>query len=218
VVVGGAASGVDGRGRRRGPRLGARGLVVRGRRRRAAAADRPDHPAVPILDLAADRETIIVLTNPWHERDGRSLSERRGAPVFAPPPDDDGTGIRMPAQLFTAGDRLSFGVEVFPGREPPYDVLLWIESHRAVAIGDTLIDCGHGIELLESWLAEGVTREQVVEDCARCSSSRSSTSCRPMARPPTERPSSAHSPDPLQPGHRAAPLFTRIAGETQMHH
>ena len=24
--------------------------------------------------------------------------------------------------------------------------------------------------------------------------------------------------DPLQPGHRAAPLFTRIAGETQMHH
>jgi hypothetical protein len=48
--------------------------------------------------------------------------------VFAPPPDDDGRGIRMP-----------------------------------VAIGDTLIDRGQGIELLESWLVEGVTREQVVE-------------------------------------------------------
>jgi hypothetical protein len=50
-----------------------------------------------------------------------------------------------------------------PGREPPYDVLLWIESHHAVAIGDTLIDRGQGVEILESWLADGVTREQVVE-------------------------------------------------------
>jgi glyoxylase-like metal-dependent hydrolase (beta-lactamase superfamily II) len=123
----------------------------------------PTMPPAPILDLAADRETVIVLTNPWHERAARSLSERLGAPVFAPPPDDGGTGVRMPAQLFSAGDRLRFEVEAFPGREPRYDVLLWIESHRAVAIGDTLIDRGDGIELLESWLAEGVTRQQVVE-------------------------------------------------------
>ena len=47
---------------------------------------------------------------------------------------------------------------MFPGRESPYDVLLWIESHRAVVIGDTLGDRGHGIEIAESWLAEGVTR------------------------------------------------------------
>jgi hypothetical protein len=121
----------------------------------------PTTPQAPILDLAADRETIIVLTNPWHERDAPSLSKSQRAPVFAPPPDDGGTGMRMPAQLFSAGDRLPFGVEAFPGREPPYDVLLWVESHHAVAIGDTLIDRGNGIEL-ESWLAEGVTREQVV--------------------------------------------------------
>jgi hypothetical protein len=40
--------------------------------------------------------------------------------------------------------------------------VLWIESHRVVAIGDTIIDRGQGIEIVESWLAEGVTREQVV--------------------------------------------------------
>jgi glyoxylase-like metal-dependent hydrolase (beta-lactamase superfamily II) len=69
----------------------------------------------------------------------------------------------MPAHLFSAGDRLSFGVDAFPGREPPYDVVLWIESHRAVAIGDTLIEGSHGIEIMETWLAEGVTRGQVIE-------------------------------------------------------
>jgi hypothetical protein len=123
----------------------------------------PTTPPAAILDLAAERETVIVLTNTWHERDAPRLSERLGEPVFAPPPDDGGKGLRMPAQLFSAGDRLPFGVEAFPGREPSCDLLLWIESHRAVAIGDTLIDRGHGIELLESWLAEGVMREQVVE-------------------------------------------------------
>lgn len=122
----------------------------------------PTTPPAPIFDVAAERETVIVLTTTWHERDARSVAERLGAAVYAPPPDTD-TGIRMPAQLFSAGDRLPFGVEAFPGREPPYDVVLWVESHRAVVIGDTLIDRGHGIELLESWLPEGVTREQVVE-------------------------------------------------------
>jgi hypothetical protein len=43
-------------------------------------------PPAPILDVAADRETVIVLTNPWHERDAPSLSETLRAQVFAPPP------------------------------------------------------------------------------------------------------------------------------------
>ena len=49
--------------------------------------------------------------------------------MHAPPPDDDGRGIRMPAKVFGAGD----------------------------------IDRGDGIEIVDSWLVEGVTREQVVE-------------------------------------------------------
>jgi glyoxylase-like metal-dependent hydrolase (beta-lactamase superfamily II) len=42
-------------------------------------------------------------------------------------------------------------------------VLLWIERHGAVVIGDTLIDRGNGVEIVDSWLADGVTREQVIE-------------------------------------------------------
>ncbi len=123
----------------------------------------PTTPPAPILELATGRETVIVLTNPWHERDAPALSNSLGAAVFAPPPDDGGKGTRMPAELFSAGDRLPLGVEAFPGREPPYDVVLWVERHRAVVIGDTLIDRGNGIEIVESWLADGVTREQVVD-------------------------------------------------------
>ena len=37
--------------------------------------------------LAAEGETAIVLTAPWHERDTQSLVERLGVPVFTPLPD-----------------------------------------------------------------------------------------------------------------------------------
>src|ERR687898_2408632 len=48
-----------------------------------------DPLAVPseIEELAAGRETAIVLTCPWHERDARSLVERLSVPVLAPPPE-----------------------------------------------------------------------------------------------------------------------------------
>jgi glyoxylase-like metal-dependent hydrolase (beta-lactamase superfamily II) len=118
-------------------------------------------------ELSADRDTVIVLTNPWHERDARSISESLGAPVFAPPPDDGGTGERMPAQRFSAGDRLPFGVEVFPGREPPYDVLLWIEHRRTLVVGDTLVDRGRGLEYLPEWAAEEFPPEQVLPELRR---------------------------------------------------
>ncbi|GIE95332.1 MBL fold metallo-hydrolase [Paractinoplanes rishiriensis] len=65
-------------------------------------------------------------------------------------------------QVYAAGDRLPFGIEVFPGRERN-DVVLWIESHRAVVAGDSLVDFGSGLAIRPETLTRGVTREQVIE-------------------------------------------------------
>jgi hypothetical protein len=48
-----------------------------------------DPLAVPseLVELAAGRETAIVLTAPWHERDAQSLVERLDVPVYTPLPD-----------------------------------------------------------------------------------------------------------------------------------
>jgi glyoxylase-like metal-dependent hydrolase (beta-lactamase superfamily II) len=152
----------------------------------------PIAPPSEIDDLAASRETVIVLTAPWHERDTRSLVERLGTPVFVPPPDTQEdlmqkygvtaeeaaggspdvtwllAGDTFEAHLYVAGDRLPVGVEAFPGRWPN-DLVLWIENRRALVVGDTLIDFGHGLEISPEWLPEvfwlprGVTREQIAE-------------------------------------------------------
>jgi glyoxylase-like metal-dependent hydrolase (beta-lactamase superfamily II) len=130
-----------------------------------------DPLAVPreIEELAAGREPVVVLTSPWHERDTRNLVERLDASVFTPPP-DEGTpdvawllgGARSNAHVYSAGGRLPVGVEAFPGRLPN-DVVLWIESRRAVIAGDTLVDFGQGLEIPPEWLPEGVTPKQVIE-------------------------------------------------------
>ena len=118
-----------------------------------------DPLAVPVEidELARARETAIVLSCAWHERDARLLAQRLGVRTFVPEP-EEGEPIEG-RQLFSAGDRLPVGVEAFPGREPN-DVVLWLESRRALVVGDTLIDRGNGLELPTDWLPEGVTREQ----------------------------------------------------------
>jgi len=125
-----------------------------------------------IEELAAERETAIILTCPWHERDAQSLSERLDVPVFVPPPEefnDDVAWLRPDLErleregyVYRAGDRLPIGVEAFP-RKKVCDLVLWVESRRAVVVGDTLIDRGNGIELPVDWLTQDVTREQVLE-------------------------------------------------------
>ena len=121
--------------------------------------------------LAAERATEILLTCPWHRRDADELAGRLGATIFVPPPDegdqepvgrDRYAAKVVPDAVFRAGDRPSHGVEAFAGLEPN-DLVLWVESRRAVIAGDTLADFGRGIEINTRWLRAGVTREQVAD-------------------------------------------------------
>jgi glyoxylase-like metal-dependent hydrolase (beta-lactamase superfamily II) len=137
--------------------------------------------------LAAERETAVVLTAPWHERDSQRLVERLGTPVYTPLPDTaeylmqtygitaEQAGDGSPdvvwllkeglgeARPYAAGDRLDVGVVAFPGQKPN-DMVLWIESHRAAVAGDTLVDFGEGLEINARWLElQKISREQVVE-------------------------------------------------------
>jgi glyoxylase-like metal-dependent hydrolase (beta-lactamase superfamily II) len=115
----------------------------------------------PVDELAADRETVIVLTCPWHERDTRKLVEPLGASVFSPP-HDPRDADPLAAQEFVAGDLLPVGVEAFPGMEQN-DLVLWVESRRALFAGDTLIDRGNGFEFPTDWANKGVPAEQILE-------------------------------------------------------
>jgi glyoxylase-like metal-dependent hydrolase (beta-lactamase superfamily II) len=145
----------------------------------------PIDPPAEIEELASERDTAIVLTAPWHERDARRIVEQLGAPVYTALPDSaeylmekwnltaEQVGEGSPdvawlvregigeARPFAAGDRLDVGVEVFPG-EKPNDLVLWVESHRAVVAGDTLVDFGNGLEINPRWLDQEMPRERVV--------------------------------------------------------
>ena len=144
----------------------------------------PIDPPTELVERAAERDTAVVLTAPWHERDTQSLVERLGVPVFTPLPDSaqylmDTYGLtaeqagdgspdlvwllrenKGEARPYSPSERLPFGADVFPGHKPN-DTVLWIESQRAVISGDTLVDFGHGLEINERWLRPGVTREEI---------------------------------------------------------
>ena len=152
--------------------------------------------------LAGERDVVIALTAPWHERDAENLVEQLGAPVYTPAPDTredllekfdfeapEGwtssdlawlmSGTAGEARVYAAGDELDVGVEAFRGwcRN---DLVLWVEGHRAVIAGDTLADFGNGIEINTRWLRGKVTREQIAE------------SLRPLLELPVERVLPAH--------------------------
>jgi glyoxylase-like metal-dependent hydrolase (beta-lactamase superfamily II) len=151
----------------------------------------PIPPPGELVELALARETAIVLTCPWHERDARSLVERFGWPLYSPAPDSPEDLMRQfgltaeqaaegsydlawlresegfEKHFFSAGDRLPVGVEAFPGSKPN-GVVLWIESRRAVVLGDTLVDFGQGLapppaDLGYAGLPRGLTREVLAE-------------------------------------------------------
>jgi glyoxylase-like metal-dependent hydrolase (beta-lactamase superfamily II) len=119
----------------------------------------PLAPPREIEELASSRETAIVLTTPWHQRDARDLAERLGAPIYVPPP-DEGETDPVPGTVFRAGDRLPVGVEAFPGMEAN-DLVLWVAMRGALVAGDTLIDRGEGIEFPTDWANRGVPAEEI---------------------------------------------------------
>ena len=120
----------------------------------------PLAPPSEITGLARARKTAIVLTCAWHERDARRLAAELGAATFVPAPEE---GEPIPGRtLFSAGDRLPVGVEARAGSHPN-DLVLWVESRRALAAGDTLIDRGNGLELPTDWLPDGVPRAEMLE-------------------------------------------------------
>ena len=144
----------------------------------------PIDPPAEIIELAADRETAIVLTAPWHERASERLVEQLGVPVYTPRPDSaqdlmDTWGLtaeqagdgspdvvwllkegKGEAHVYTEGDPLPAGVEAFQGQKKN-DMVLWVESHQAVIAGDTLPDFGEGLHINPRWLV--LPHEQVVE-------------------------------------------------------
>jgi hypothetical protein len=114
-----------------------------------------DPLAVPadIADVASSRETLIVLTCPWHRRDAPGLSERHGWPIHVPPPDPPDPDP-VNGQVFEAGERLAIGIEAILGMEPN-DLVLWVDSHRALVVGDTLVDRGEGLVFPLDWADRG---------------------------------------------------------------
>ena len=144
-----------------------------------------DPLSVPDELFELEREPVMVLTAPWHERDAQNLVERLGAPIYAPPPDTaqdlmqkygitaeqagDGSPDLVWLRAADAvewhpygdGDRLPFGIVAFAGREHN-DMVLWLDGQNAVVCGDTLVDFGDGFGIA-GWLRANVTREQVAE-------------------------------------------------------
>ena len=164
--------------------------------------------------LAGRRDTAIVLTAPWHERDTESLVQRLGVQVFAPRPDTaedlmekygitaeqagDGSpdlawlrsGKAGQAQWYSAGDVLPSGIETFAGREPN-DTVLRVASHHAVISGDTLADFGRGLEIVPAGSVRASRASRWRQACVVFSTGESSTCSLRTGRPPTGPRSSA---------------------------
>ena len=62
--------------------------------------------------------------------------------------------------MFAAGDRPTGDVQALL-RIEQNDLVLWIESRRALVLGDTLVDRGEGLEIPVTWLRD-VTHGEVL--------------------------------------------------------
>ena len=135
--------------------------------------------------LAAERETAIVLTAPWHERDCGGLVERLGVPVYTPLPDSaqylmdmygltaEQAGDGSPDVVWLLAREQGRGAPVrvrrpaavrrrrVPRAQARTTSCSGSRAQRAVISGDTLVDFGQGLEINARWLQPGVTREEI---------------------------------------------------------
>ena len=183
----------SGRTRTPRPRSGGR----RSRRTRSTTGSdcccRSDRSAGAVEALAAERESVIVLTCPWHARDTPALVDalrRVGVLAAARRPRRRGGRRRCSgrATSFESASRRSRG---------------WSRTTRALdreprrACGRRHADRpGKGFEFPADWANKGVpAASRSSRRCSRCSRCRSSTCCRRTARRSTGRRSSGHSPE-----------------------
>jgi glyoxylase-like metal-dependent hydrolase (beta-lactamase superfamily II) len=108
----------------------------------------------------------VLLTVYWHARSAREVAARYpGTRVHASDAARDEMAKRTDVTDWLApGDALPGGITAHP---TPYrgEVVYWLPTHAALVPGDVLLgDRAGGIRVVpESWLGEGVTREQVRE-------------------------------------------------------
>ena len=106
-------------------------------------------------DVARAGAPAIVLTVFWHERSAGELAERyEGTTVwsFAPTLDRVEGNVTNP---FTVADALPGGIRAIEADRE--EIVLWISSHNALAVGDVLLgDAEGGVRVApDDWFAEG---------------------------------------------------------------
>jgi hypothetical protein len=179
-----------------------------------------DPLAVPgqIVELAAEREPVVVLTAPWHERDTERLVERLQAPVFLPPPDTADDLVRKygitpeqaaggspdaawllaggggEAHPYSAGERLPIGLEAFPAGSTTTSFCgtrLGGRSSPAMPSSTSVAVSRYHA----SGYATALRVSRSPKDCGRCSHCRSRPCSPRTAHRQTVLHSSARSPD-----------------------
>jgi glyoxylase-like metal-dependent hydrolase (beta-lactamase superfamily II) len=125
------------------------------------------------MTLSCTSVSLSEVSDPERSRSpsGEKAPARPGSDTGLPPPyefnndvewlRDNLERLEKEGQVFSAGDRLPVGVEAFPGMEPN-DLVLWVESRRALVAGDTLVDRGNGLEIPLP-PPKGVPPEQILE-------------------------------------------------------
>jgi glyoxylase-like metal-dependent hydrolase (beta-lactamase superfamily II) len=126
----------------------------------AAAADAAGFWTALDRDVQRHGPPAVLLTIFWHARSAREILARyEGASVWAHEPAAQLVSERTPVtETFRVGETLPGGARAIDAGRA-FEVVFWLPSHRAVAVGDVLLGDGPGSARLcpASWLGGGKT-------------------------------------------------------------